>query len=57
MGAAIVTLRDSLKVDHLVYHSFPLGANPSATPYIRLTYPASWINRYLKMEYSPPLPT
>ena len=28
-----------------------LGASPSADPYIRLTYPASWIKRYLQMGY------
>jgi hypothetical protein len=50
-GATITKLRDLLNVDHLVYHSLPLGASPSADPYIRLTYPASWIKRYLQMEY------
>ena len=44
-------LRDLLIVDHLVYHSSKLGASPSADPYIRLTYPASWIKRYLQMGY------
>ncbi len=49
--AAIAKLRDLLKVDHLVYHSSKLGARPSADPYIRLTYPAAWIKRYLQMGY------
>ena len=44
-------LRDLLGVDHLVYHSSKLGSSPSADPYIRLTYPASWIKRYLQMGY------
>jgi DNA-binding CsgD family transcriptional regulator len=47
----IVQLRDFLRVDHLVYHSSRLGSSPSADPYIRLTYPASWIKRYLQMNY------
>jgi LuxR family transcriptional regulator, quorum-sensing system regulator CinR len=47
----IEKLRDLLTVDHLVYHSSKLGASPSVDPYIRLTYPASWIKRYLQMEY------
>ena len=51
MEAAVVELRDLLGVDHLVYHSSRLGASPSADPYIRLTYPASWIKRYLQMGY------
>src|SRR5664280_28400 len=45
-------LRDLLNVDHVVYNSSKLGASPSADPYIRLTYPASWIKRYLQMGYA-----
>ena len=44
-------LRDFLSVDHVVYHSSKLGASPSADPFIRLTYPASWIKQYLQMNY------
>ena len=47
-------LRDLLRVDHIVYHSSKLGASPSDPqrgPYIRLTYPATWIMRYLQMGY------
>jgi LuxR family transcriptional regulator, quorum-sensing system regulator CinR len=44
-------VRDLLGIDHLVYHSSKLGASPSADPYIRLTYPASWIKQYLQMNY------
>jgi DNA-binding CsgD family transcriptional regulator len=51
MEATIAKLRDLLNVDHLVYHSSKLGASPSADPYIRLTYPATWIKRYLQMGY------
>jgi DNA-binding CsgD family transcriptional regulator len=51
MEATITRLRDLLKVDHLVYHSSKLGASPSVDPYIRLTYPAGWIKRYLQMGY------
>jgi DNA-binding CsgD family transcriptional regulator len=48
---AIARLRDLIGVDHLVYHSSKLGASPSVDPYIRLTYPAAWIKRYLYMGY------
>ncbi len=51
MEDTITQLRDLLKVDHLVYHSSKLGASPSVDPYIRLTYPATWIKRYLQMGY------
>ena len=47
----ITRLRDLLNVDHLVYHSSKLGVSPSIDPYIRLTYPASWIKQYLTMNY------
>lgn len=49
--ATVTRLRDVLGVDHVVYHSSKLGASPSSDPYIRLTYPASWIKRYLQMGY------
>jgi DNA-binding CsgD family transcriptional regulator len=51
LEATIIRLRDILTVDHLVYHSSKLGASPSVDPYIRLTYPAAWIKRYLQMGY------
>lgn len=51
MEATIAKLRTVLTVDHLVYHSSKRGASPSADPYVRLTYPASWIKRYLQMGY------
>jgi DNA-binding CsgD family transcriptional regulator len=47
----VVRLRDLIGLDHYVYHSSKLGASPSVEPYIRLTYPASWIKRYLQMNY------
>jgi DNA-binding CsgD family transcriptional regulator len=51
MEVTIGKLRDLLNVDHLVYHSSKLGTSPSVDPYIRLTYPAVWIKRYLQMGY------
>jgi len=51
MEETIAKLRDLMGVDHLVYHSSKLGVSPSVDPYIRLTYPASWIKRYLQMGY------
>jgi DNA-binding CsgD family transcriptional regulator len=46
----VARLKDLLGVDHIVYHSSKLEASPSV-PYIRLTYPASWLKRYLQMGY------
>jgi LuxR family transcriptional regulator, quorum-sensing system regulator CinR len=47
----VAQIRDLLEIDHVVYHSSRLGSSPSVEPYIQLTYPASWIKRYLQMNY------
>lgn len=55
IDGVVIKLRDLLGVDHVVYHSSKLGASPSDPqrgPYIRLTYPAAWIVRYLQMGYA-----
>src|SRR5262249_17530991 len=49
MDGVVSKLRDLLKVDHVVYYSTKLEA--PTVPYIRLTYPASWVKRYLQMGY------
>jgi LuxR family transcriptional regulator, quorum-sensing system regulator CinR len=51
IDVVIAQLRDHMRVDHVVYHSSKMGASPSVEPYIQLTYPASWIKRYLEMGY------
>ena len=44
----ISKLRDLLDVDHVAY----VLLKPGAAPYVRLTYPASWILRYLQRGYT-----
>ena len=44
----ISKLRDLLDVDHIAY----VLLKPGAAPYVRLTYPASWILRYLQSGYT-----
>jgi DNA-binding CsgD family transcriptional regulator len=51
LGQAVTSVRDLLRVDHLVYHSSKLGVSPSVDPYIRLTYPSEWVKRYLERGY------
>ncbi len=51
IDVVVTRLRNFLSVDHVVYHSSKLGASPSVDPYIRLTYPASWIKQYLQNNY------
>jgi len=48
LDGVVAKLKDLLKVDHVVYYSSKLQG-PS--PYILLTYPGSWIKRYLQMGY------
>jgi LuxR family transcriptional regulator, quorum-sensing system regulator CinR len=48
----VTELRDFLNIDHVVYFTSKFGGSPSADPYIRLTYPASWLARYLAMGYA-----
>ncbi len=43
----ISKLRYLLDVDHIVYYL----PKPGGAPYVRLTYPAAWIKRYLEMNY------
>jgi LuxR family transcriptional regulator, quorum-sensing system regulator CinR len=49
MDGVVSKLRDFLTVDHVVYYSTKLEA--PTVPYVRLTYPASWVKRYLQMGY------
>jgi DNA-binding CsgD family transcriptional regulator len=48
----VTALRDFLDIVQLVYVTSKFGASPSADPYIRLTYPASWLARYLAKGYA-----
>jgi len=48
MEEVIDKLRDVLNVDHVVYSL----ARPPAGLYIHLTYPSSWIKRYINMGYA-----
>jgi hypothetical protein len=41
-------LRDLLNVDHVIYYM----PKPGGAAFVRLTYPASWIKRYLQMNYA-----
>jgi LuxR family transcriptional regulator, quorum-sensing system regulator CinR len=47
MEVTINKLRELLNIDHVVYYL----PKPGGAPYVRLTYPASWIKRYLEMNY------
>jgi len=44
----VTHLRDLMNVDHVLYYL----PRANAAAYIRFTYPASWISRYLQMDYA-----
>jgi DNA-binding CsgD family transcriptional regulator len=44
----VVSLRDSLEVEHVVYHS----VNSTGVQYAALTYTSSWVDRYLDQDYA-----
>lgn len=44
----VVTLRDTLDVEHVVYHS----VNSTGEQYAALTYSPEWVARYMEQDYS-----
>lgn len=44
----IVTLRERLGVEHVIYHS----VNSTGTQYAALTYSDEWVERYLERDYA-----
>ncbi len=47
LTTAIVALRDTYNVDHLVYHS----VNAAGGQYAALTYDKAWVDRYIEKGY------
>ncbi|MEM9881247.1 MAG: LuxR family transcriptional regulator [Pseudomonadota bacterium] len=47
----IVSIRDYFGAAHVVYHGARVGAKAVDDPFIRLTYPAEWVRRYLVQSY------
>ncbi|MDD9920878.1 MAG: LuxR family transcriptional regulator [Boseongicola sp.] len=44
----VVSLRDTLEVEHIVYHS----VNSTGEQYAALTYSPEWVGRYLDQDYA-----
>ncbi|MEN0002114.1 MAG: autoinducer binding domain-containing protein [Pseudomonadota bacterium] len=51
LAEVVFQLRDRLGVKHLVYHAARHLTKPVDDPFIRLTYPADWVHRYLTQNY------
>lgn len=50
-GDAVFGIRDGLGVEHVTYHSIALNPGPLNAPFVRSTYPAEWVARYLLHDY------
>lgn len=48
LNGAIVSLRDRIGVDHVVYHS----VKSTGEQYAALTYSDAWVERYLEQDYA-----
>jgi DNA-binding CsgD family transcriptional regulator len=48
---AIVTIRDAYGLDHVTYHMAHMISGNYDHPFVRTTYPDSWVSRYLQRGY------
>lgn len=48
---AIAAMRDSYAVSHITYHLAQTVAGTVDAPFVRTTYPAEWVSRYLLKGY------
>lgn len=49
---AIETIRDRLGLSHITYHLMVNPGAPLDNPYVRTTYPATWVSHYLLNNYA-----
>jgi len=48
---AVIAIRDAFFMKHLSYVAARYGSDPAKDPYVRSTYPATWVARYLLKRY------
>lgn len=48
---AVEAIRDIYGLDHATYHHQPIGGSGPEAPYVKSTYPAEWLTRYLLNGY------
>lgn len=48
---AVEAIREIYNLDHATYHHQPLGGKGPEAPYVKSTYPAEWLTRYLLCGY------
>lgn len=51
VGKALLRIRDLYELKHVAYHAARMGARPDSDPFVRTSYPAEWIKRYLQQGY------
>lgn len=49
--AAVIAVRDLYQVDHVTYHLAQMIGGIADGPYVKSTYPAHWLTRYLISGY------
>ncbi|WP_137130248.1 LuxR family transcriptional regulator [Rhizobium sp. FY34] len=51
VGASITVFRDAYDLSHVTYHMAQTIASKIDAPFVRTTYPATWVSRYLLQGY------
>ncbi|MCG7509319.1 LuxR family transcriptional regulator [Mesorhizobium retamae] len=51
VAQAIVAIKDAYGVDHVTYHMAHMISGNYDQPFVRTTYPDSWVSRYLQHGY------
>lgn len=51
VSEAIIAIRDAYKIDHVTYHMAHMISGNYDHPFVRTTYPDSWVSRYLQKGY------
>lgn len=51
VGKALLRIRDLYELKHIAYLAVRPGEQPNADPFLRTSYPAEWLKRYLQQNY------
>lgn len=47
----LASIRDAYELRHVTFQAAKIGGNPEIDPYVRTTYSADWVKRYLQRGY------
>lgn len=51
VAEAVVAIRNAYRIDHVTYHMAHMISGNYDQPFVRTTYPDSWVSRYLQRGY------